>query len=42
LFRIVQMFRGWVRLGIRVSLGMLEKVKWMAFMRVDELVTKLG
>ena len=38
LFRIVQMIRRW----IRIRLGMLKMCKWMAFMRVGELVAKLG
>jgi hypothetical protein len=36
--RNVQMIKAWIRLRIRISLGRVEKGKWMAFMRVGELV----
>lgn len=42
LLRECDNIRGWIRLGFRIRLGMLEICKWMAFMRVGELVTKLS
>ena len=42
LLRECDRFRRWIRLGFRIRLGMLEICKWMAFMRVGELVAKLG
>ena len=42
LLRECDKVRGGIRLGFRIRLGMLEMCKWMAFMRVGELVAKLG
>ncbi len=42
LFKECDNIRGWIRLGFRIRLGMLEMCKWMALMRVGELVAKLG
>ena len=36
------MIGGWIRLRFRLDYGCLEMGKWMAFMRVGELVAKLG
>ena len=41
-FRECDNIRLWNRLGFRIRLGMLEMCKWMALMRVGELVAKLG
>ena len=42
LLRECDNIRGWIRLGFRIRLGMLEICKWMTFMRVGELVAKLS
>jgi len=36
------MIKAWIRLRIRIRLGLLEGCKWMALMRVDDLGAKLS
>ena len=42
LLKVVQMIKGKVKAWIRIRLRMVEGCKWMALMRVVELVTKIG